>query len=173
MRKILLVDDETIILYVLSSYLKSWNYEVITEPDSRKVIEMLESRERFDVMVSDIRMHPVNGIELLKISKQLIPDMPVILITGFGSHDIFKQAETLGAYKCLAKPFEPETLLKTIEEALTTKESTQTDDPDPSSEESSGTTPQAKQDPIPKLESKSKITTRVENPGPSMKDNKE
>lgn len=120
MRKILLVDDENIILYVLSSYLKSWNYEVTAEPDGRKVIEMLEARQKFDIMVSDIRMYPVNGMELLKISKRLIPEMPVILITGFGSHETFKQAETLGAYKCLAKPFEPEALLRTIEEALTT-----------------------------------------------------
>lgn len=119
MRRILLVDDEKIILHVLSSYLKTWNFEVTAESDGRKVIEMLESRQKFDVMVSDIRMHPVNGLELLKISKRLMPEMPVILITGFGSHETFKQAEALGACKCLAKPFDPEDLLKTIEETLT------------------------------------------------------
>jgi len=128
MKKILLVDDENIILYVLSSYLKTWNYEVTSEPDGRKVVEMLESRQKFDVMVSDIRMYPVSGLELLKISKRLMPDMPVILITGFGSHEIFKQAESLGAYKCLPKPFEPETLLKTIESALTSQEADRDED---------------------------------------------
>jgi DNA-binding NtrC family response regulator len=60
-------------------------------------------------------------MELLKRAKKVHPDMPVILITGFGSHETFKQAEELGAFKCLTKPFEPESLLKTIEDALKTK----------------------------------------------------
>ena len=118
MTKVLLVDDETIILHVLSAYLKIWHFEITSTSEGPKAVEILESDQPLDIMVSDIRMFPINGIELLKISRNRRPDMPVILITGFGSKETFKQAETLGAFKCLSKPFEPETLLRTINEAV-------------------------------------------------------
>ena len=122
MTRVLLIDDETIILHVLTSYLKAWNFEVTAISDNRKAAETIKSKEQFDIMISDIRMFPINGIELLKLSKEIRPEMPVILVTGFGSKETFKQAEELGAFRCLSKPFEPSALLETVQEALKSKE---------------------------------------------------
>jgi DNA-binding NtrC family response regulator len=118
MTRILLVDDETIILSVLASFFRAWDYDVIEISNSSKAVELLESNEKFDVMVSDIRMIPVNGIELLTISRKKRPGMPVILITGFSSRETHKQAMELGAFDCLSKPFEPEMLVKKVEESI-------------------------------------------------------
>ena len=118
MIRILLVDDEIMILNILSHYFRTWGWDVLALSDSEQAAEILKSEEKFDAMVSDIRMSPINGIELLKLSKKVRPAMPVILITGFGSKEIFRQVMELGAFSCLAKPFEPESLLKTVEEAL-------------------------------------------------------
>jgi DNA-binding NtrC family response regulator len=118
MAKILLVDDEAAILGILTDYLQTSGHEVTSVSDSAKAAEMLKAREPFDIMVSDIRMTPVNGMELLKLSRQLNPGMPVILITGFGSRETYEQARQLGAVDCLAKPFVPEALLRTVAKAL-------------------------------------------------------
>lgn len=118
MTKILLVDDETIILNMLGHYLRTSGWEVCPISDSSKAVEILKSDEHYDIMISDIRMTPVNGLDLLKTSKQCRPEMPVILITGYASRETFKQASDLGAFKCLAKPFPPEALLQIVENAL-------------------------------------------------------
>jgi two-component system response regulator PilR (NtrC family) len=121
MKRILLVDDETMILNILSHYFKTWGWDILALSDSEQAAEVLKSKEIFDVMVSDIRMTPINGVELLKLSRELRPSMPVILITGYGSKELFREVMELGAFSCLAKPFEPEFLLKTVEDALKTK----------------------------------------------------
>ncbi|MDD4871103.1 MAG: response regulator [Kiritimatiellae bacterium] len=121
MKKVLLVDDETMILNILDHYFTTGGWDVLAISDSGQAAEILKSEDKFDILVSDIRMMPVNGIELLKLAKETRPAMPVILITGFGSNELFTQVMELGAFKCISKPFEPETLLKTVEEALRTK----------------------------------------------------
>ena len=118
MTTILLVDDENIILSSLTYFLESFGWNVIAVSDGLKASAILKSDNKIDIMVTDIRMTPINGMELLGMARESRPTMPVILITGFGSEKILKQARELGAFDCLSKPFVPEILKKTIEEAL-------------------------------------------------------
>lgn len=124
MTRILLVDDEPGILSVLAGYLETYQYDVIQISDSRDAVALIEADHTLDMMISDIRMTPINGLELLKLARRQRPDMPVILITGFGSQETFKQARELGAYACMTKPFGPDILLETIEKALSLKSKT-------------------------------------------------
>jgi|GEM_PF-2109888 len=118
MTTILLVDDENIILSSLTYFLETFGWNVIAVSDCIKASEILKSDTKLDITVTDIRMTPINGLELLGMARTSRPAMPVILITGFGSEKIFRQARELGAFECLSKPFIPEILKKTIEDAL-------------------------------------------------------
>ena len=118
MTRILLVDDETAILNVLKDFFSTEGYDVTDISDSAQAAGILDSKDRFDIMISDIRMDPISGMELLEISRKLRPKMPVILITGYGSRETFNQARELGAFDCIAKPFMPVVLLTAVEKAL-------------------------------------------------------
>jgi two-component system response regulator PilR (NtrC family) len=117
MARILLVDDEPRMLSLLNSLLKAEGYEVISVQDGNKAIELLNT-EVFDLMITDIRMTPVNGMELLKLSRKLRPTMPVIILTAYGSVETAIEAMKLGTFDYVTKPFKMDELLITIQRAL-------------------------------------------------------
>lgn len=117
MARILLVDDEPSILSVLSALLKAEGYEVIPALGGDKAKIVLASEE-FDLMISDIRMSPVNGMELLKIAHDERPTMSVIMLTAYGSVETAIEALKLGAFDYVTKPFKVDELLITVQRAL-------------------------------------------------------
>ncbi|MCK5849737.1 MAG: sigma-54-dependent Fis family transcriptional regulator [Kiritimatiellae bacterium] len=117
MAKILLVDDEPSILSVLCTLLKAEGYEVSSALAGEKGKEMLLS-EDFDLMISDIRMSPINGMELLKISHDERPNTAVIMLTAYGSVETAIEALKLGAFDYVTKPFKVDELLITVQRAL-------------------------------------------------------
>lgn len=117
MAKILLVDDEPSILSVLSTLLKAENYEVTPALGGEKAKEILESQQ-FDLMLSDIRMSPLNGIDLLKLVHEQYPQMSVIMLTAYGSVETAIEALKLGAFDYVTKPFKVDELLITVQRAL-------------------------------------------------------
>ncbi len=117
MTKILLVDDEPSILSVLSTLLKAEGFEVTPALGGEKAKECLEA-ENFDLMLSDIRMAPVNGMELLRQVHEERPAMPVIMLTAYGSVETAIEALKLGAYDYITKPFKVDELLITVRRAL-------------------------------------------------------
>jgi two-component system, NtrC family, response regulator PilR len=117
MAKILLVDDEPSILSVLSTLLKAENYDVTPALGGEKAREVLE-QNRFDLMLSDIRMTPVNGMELLKTAHEKYPHMAVIMLTAYGSVETAIEALKLGAFDYVTKPFKVDELLITVQRAL-------------------------------------------------------
>jgi DNA-binding NtrC family response regulator len=117
MARILLVDDEPRMLSLMNSLLKAEGYEVVSVQDGNKARDLLNS-EVFDLMISDIRMTPVNGMELLKISRGVRPTMPVIILTAFGSVETAIEAMKLGTFDYVTKPFKMDELLITIQRAL-------------------------------------------------------
>ncbi len=117
MPKVLLVDDEPSILSVLSTLLKAEGYEVFSSLGGEKAKEYLDS-DTFDLMVSDIRMSPVNGMELLRIAHERYPSMPVIMLTAYGSVETAIEALKLGAFDYVTKPFKVDELLITVQRAL-------------------------------------------------------
>lgn len=117
MAKIILVDNEATILNVLSTVLKVEGYEVKTFREVEKAIEHLKSEE-FDLLISDIRMSPLNGMDLLKWVRTERPGMSVIMFTAYGSVETAIEAMKLGAFDYVTKPFKMDELLITIQRAL-------------------------------------------------------
>lgn len=115
--RLLLVDDEPSILSVLKALLSVEGFEVVAIHDGNQAVEAIRSQE-FDLMISDIRMTPVTGMELLKLAYQLRPSMAVIMITAFGSIETAVEAVRMGAYDYITKPFKIDELLLTVKRAL-------------------------------------------------------
>jgi DNA-binding NtrC family response regulator len=117
MARIVLVDDEPRMLSLLNSLLTAEGYEVTSVQDGSKVPDLLAA-ESFDLMISDIRMTPVDGIELLKIARTARPTMPVIILTAYGTVETAIEAMKLGTFDYVTKPFKMDELLITIQRAL-------------------------------------------------------
>ncbi|MFT5241151.1 MAG: DNA-binding NtrC family response regulator, partial [Kiritimatiellia bacterium] len=117
MPKVLLIDDEPSILSVLSTLLKAEGYDVVSSLGGEKAKEHL-SAQTFDLMISDIRMNPINGMELLRLAHEEHNKMPVIMLTAYGSVETAIDALKLGAFDYVTKPFKVDELLITVQRAL-------------------------------------------------------
>jgi DNA-binding NtrC family response regulator len=120
MPKILLVDDEPSILSVLCTVLRSEDYDVTSVADGQEAIDLIKSHD-FDLVISDIRMTPVNGMDILKVLHQERPDISVIMLTAYGSVETAIEALKLGAFDYVTKPFKVDELLITVQRALSYK----------------------------------------------------
>ncbi|MEI6808032.1 MAG: response regulator [bacterium] len=114
--RILLVDDEMAILVVLETILKFAGHETVSCNDSSKVEGILND-SRFDLMISDIKMTPVDGIQLLKIANAMVPPVPTLLVSACEYLADGKTPESIGAAGHLRKPFSNKELLRITEEA--------------------------------------------------------
>ncbi|MDF3127766.1 sigma-54 dependent transcriptional regulator [Kiritimatiellaeota bacterium B1221] len=117
MAKILIVDDEPSVLSVLSNLLKGQGFDIQPSLGGEKAVEYLNA-ESFDLMLTDIRMDPVDGMELLKIAKSVHPTMSVMVVTAYGSVETAVQAMKEGAFDYVTKPFKVDELMITVQRAL-------------------------------------------------------
>ena len=104
MEKILIVDDEYSVREVLSIMLKRAGYVVMVAADGEEAILQL-GKEIFDLVITDLRMPKVDGMEVLKAVKELAPETVVLMITGFASTESAVEAIKRGAYDYVPKPF--------------------------------------------------------------------
>lgn len=119
--RILVVDDEPDILNMLSCLLRTEGYEVTTALGGEEACKILNSQE-FDLMITDIRMSPINGMQLLELAHERYPLMSVIMMTAYGQVDTAIKAMELGAFDYIKKPFKADELLKTVVNALKTSQ---------------------------------------------------
>ena len=117
MAHILLVDDEPSVLMILSIILTRAGHQTTTVCRGDAAIEQL-GETSFDLVVSDMRMSPVNGMEVLAVARRLRPDMPVIMLTAYSCEKTKQEVKELGVYAYLRKPFETDELLDTVSGAL-------------------------------------------------------
>lgn len=103
--RILVVDDEHKMAAIVRSALEQAGHQVAAESASRRAAERLE-REPFDLLVTDLKMAPPDGLELLALAKARRPSMAVILMTAYATAQTAVEAMRLGAYDYLVKPFE-------------------------------------------------------------------
>jgi DNA-binding NtrC family response regulator len=115
--KLLLVDDEEAYVNVLSNRLGKRKMAVTKALSGLKAIQALRE-EDFDVAVLDLKMEDMDGIEVLKIFKKMLPQMPVIMLTGHGSEQAAREGIESGAFDYLIKPCDLEELIGKIKEAL-------------------------------------------------------
>ena len=116
-KKILLVDDEPRILTLLHSVLRSEGLEAVSAKDGPTAIGLLKA-QKFDLMISDIRMSPMDGMELFRAARTECPDLPVILLTAYGSVETAIEAMKNGAFDYLTKPFKVDELILTVKRAI-------------------------------------------------------
>ena len=115
--KILVVDDEAIALQNLMHVLKKEGYSVLGTQSGSEAVELLE-KEPFDLVLTDLKMEQVDGMQVLKRSKEINPDMEVIMITGYATVETAIEAMKHGAYHYIAKPFKLDEVRKVVKEAL-------------------------------------------------------
>ena len=114
---ILIADDDSSLRRVLEYQLKEAGFEVLSAEDGKKALEIF-GQNRVHAIVTDLDMPELPGIELLKAAKLKAPDIPVIVITAYGSIDSAVDAMKAGAYHYLSKPINREVLLHTLEQAI-------------------------------------------------------
>ena len=115
--KILIVDDEKITLKNLVHVMEKEGYEVVGTLSGPNALKILEEQE-FDVVLADLKIEKVDGIQILKRCKELYPDTEVIMITGYATVEAIGSAMKNGAFYCIAKPFELDEIRKVAKEAI-------------------------------------------------------
>ena len=115
--KILVVDDETIVRESLSDWLSDIDYRVFAAESGSQALEILE-KERMSIVIADLMMPGMDGIEFMKKAKEIIPTVEVIIITAFGSIPTAINAMREGAYDYVEKPFCPERVALLVEKLV-------------------------------------------------------
>ena len=115
--KILVVDDEKIIREGCSRLLRKDGHEVTTARDGREALNLID-REHFDMMLLDIKMPNVDGMQVMEVLRQKRPDFLVLVITGYATIETAVEAMKSGAYDLLLKPFSVDALRIAVNRAL-------------------------------------------------------
>ncbi len=114
--ELLLVDDEVEFVRVLAKRLEKRGISVTPIYSGSDAVHAFLNKD-FDVMLLDLKMEFMDGIEVLKVARELRPELPVIMITGHGSVEEAQMGIECGAVECLPKPYELDGLLRKIQEA--------------------------------------------------------
>ncbi len=116
--RILVVDDEPNMLRLLKTILMDkTGFEVTTTNNPLEVSKLLQE-EDYQVVISDLKMPLVDGMDLIEIIKKINRTLPIIIITAYGTIETAEEAVQKGAYDFITKPFRKETILITIRRAL-------------------------------------------------------
>ena len=115
--RILIVDDEELICRLLAQRLTSEGYACVTANNGREALSHFY-KDTFSLIISDIRMPEMDGIELLKRVKDLNPNMMVIMVTAYPELDMAVEAMRLGAYDFIIKPADLDLILLSVRKAL-------------------------------------------------------
>jgi len=102
--RILILDDEPIVGDRLKPALEKCGYDVETQTDSQAAIDQL-ARERYDVLITDLKMNGPSGLDVLRFVKEQAPSTRVIVITGYATAEQAKESIKGGAVDFIAKPF--------------------------------------------------------------------
>ncbi len=114
---ILIVDDEPIVGDRLKAFIKKDGHRVETFVDPSAALKRLEEKD-FDIVISDIRMGEVDGIQVMQHVFQSSRRTKVIMITGYATLELARESLTKGAFDFIAKPFKLKEIRRTIEKAM-------------------------------------------------------
>jgi DNA-binding NtrC family response regulator len=115
--RLLLVDDDPLIVNSLSEFLRGEGYQVDNAPDGATAVEMLGA-SRYNLVITDVNMPRTNGLELLRTIRNQHPDVVILVITGYGTIENAVEAVKMGAFEYLTKPIIDDEIRVTIEKAL-------------------------------------------------------
>jgi CheY-like chemotaxis protein len=120
MARVLVVDDETLVRGVVGRMVAKADHEVHEASDGVEAVERVREGD-YDVVLLDINMPEMNGIEVISKLRDIAPELPVVAMSGGGllpKSLLLANANLLGASETIEKPFKPEELVATIERAL-------------------------------------------------------
>ena len=116
--RILVVDDEEIVRESLSSWLRKDGYTVAAAADGPTALGMLRAEEAWSVILLDLKMTPMDGLQVLEEARTIRPDAAAVIMTAYATVDTAVRAMKLGAYDYLMKPFDPEELSLMVEKIV-------------------------------------------------------
>jgi two-component system response regulator AtoC len=122
--RVLIADDEASLRKVLASALKKEGYDVVTVKSADEALDVLEASsapdtdEPFSLLISDVRMPGIDGMQLLLKVKKRFKDLPVVMLTAHGTVDLAVQALKQGAFDFITKPYERDDLVAVVKKAI-------------------------------------------------------
>jgi DNA-binding NtrC family response regulator len=116
--RILVVDDEPEMVAVLRDLLRVAGFSVETAKNGKQAIDLLATSRHFDLMITDMKMPGMDGLELMKTAQELKKTLPVVILTGHATVDNGIHSLEEGACEYLLKPFNTETLMLAVKGAL-------------------------------------------------------
>jgi DNA-binding NtrC family response regulator len=121
--RLLIVEDDAAMRDLLQEDLEQVGYSIVTAVDGHRALDyILNEEELIDALITDVQMPGIKGAELLAVARARRAEMPVIVITAFGSSAEAAAMMKGGAFKYLTKPFEADTLLTLVAQALAKSE---------------------------------------------------
>ena len=115
--EILIVDDEPIICERLKAFIEKEGHQVETFVDPGKALERLGAKD-FDILISDIRMGEIDGIQVMERATEKSNRIKVVMITGYATMELAREAMAKGAFDFIAKPFKSKEIRSTIAKAV-------------------------------------------------------
>jgi DNA-binding NtrC family response regulator len=115
--KILVVDDDVIVIKSCRRILEAEGLEVSTVPSADEALEMIKKYD-FDLLLIDVKMPKHDGKFLMREILKIIPDIPVIVMSGYPTRETVSDVLKLGATQFIPKPFRPDELVKTLRPVL-------------------------------------------------------
>ncbi len=113
---VLVVDDKKIIRDFFDFTLGFYGHDITVVHDPAEVIDAVRAKH-FDIAFLDILMPEKDGVQVLKEIKEVAPDLPIVMMSGYSLEEQQQQAKALGAFTCLKKPFELEDIRRVFKEA--------------------------------------------------------
>ena len=122
-RKVLVVDDDSVVGHSINRVLTGQGYQVREAMSGSEALEELD-HQRYDMVFTDIRMPGMDGLDMAARMKKSHPELPVVVITGYGTEASEKKARDLGVAGFLRKPLSPETIIDNAERVLRERDET-------------------------------------------------
>lgn len=116
--RILVVDDEPEVAETIRDLLVFSGFDVEVAKNGKQAIDLFKSTRHFDLIITDMKMPGIDGLELLRMVRQSQRDLPVIILTGHGTFENAIQSLEEGAIDYVLKPFNTEKLVRAVRRAL-------------------------------------------------------
>lgn len=118
MKTLLLVDDELENLRSMGEILNRFGYKVITKPDAQSALSIIREGASVDLVITDYRMPTMDGLEFLILLKQILPSVPVVMLTAYGAVETYLKSLSLGVFEYVNKPVKAKDLGRIVKAAL-------------------------------------------------------